>query len=408
MATKDRPEGVRDIGREVLDEYDDLRRRFVWSVVAGLLTYAILAVSSGMLSWSKAHESAPVMLVPLTIGRSDGAAILAVLASLVVALNVAVWTSRTTNGPASFIHARSQLLSEAGLAVSSASLLVGAAVLFQDAPRVMDFAGRLPLAIGAVVIALLATDASFALDLDKDIEEAVATKRREREATVLRAAAARLDDGRDGRKRKRRWLDGVFVAATSAAPLIAWIGVFGVEHDSLPARVWFCVLAFLLTCMSTAVGLYVAYGAAWSFMRRKHSLLLVQVLTGVIWYSSMGVVVFATANWPDRSVGASIGLAATVAIATFGPLALIAAGLLWKGSILPGRTARQSLRSSLVERAILLEKLNSGGPTANDRAERFGRIRRRYRRVTGLDALDTEQPVAAPLEAELSATDETR
>lgn len=403
MTTKDQAEGVRDIGCDVLDEYDDLRRRFVWSVVAGLLTYAILAVSSAALSWSKAHESAPVMLIPLTIGRSDGAAILAVLAGLVVALNVAVWTSRTTNGPASFIHARSQLLSEAGLAVSSASLLVGAAVLFQDAPRIMDFAGRLPLAIGAVVIALLATDASFALDLDKDIEEAVATERREREATVLRAAAGRLDDGPDERKQKRRWLDGVSVAAASAAPLIAWIGVFGVEHDSLWARVWYCVLAFLLTCLSTAVALYVAYGAAWSFMHRKHSMLLVAVSTGLIWYSSMAVVVIATANRPDRSLAASIGLPATVSIAVLGPFALIAAGLLWKDSVLPGRTARQSLRTSLIERATLLEKINSGDSTANNSTERFGRIRRWYRLVTGLDALDAERPITAPHEAEESA-----
>ncbi|BCN76458.1 hypothetical protein RE0346_01180 [Prescottella equi] len=371
---------------EAVDGYDRSVRNAVLFVAAGLGMYALLTGAATLNSWwfddtRPDGDGSPNIRIVFTLDLPEGAAVLGVLTTLIIALHVAAWQIKPSGPLANLAHARRKVLSGISIPVGFIAVATGAAILLHGAPDTIGV-GPIALALAAVVVAVFAADIHSVLDTNRDIYRQIDDVSWQREVAALENV---IDHWSTTRKVSAATTlkDLTKVVASTALPMVIIICATA-SLRSVGGSLLQVGIAVLIAAGWVAVSLFVVYRGVLSFVTRSHFDFLMSVLVGagftLVWVTAGMSVWASSAGLAAKSV-----LMVALLCVSIAPPALVGNGLRKGAAVrMPGSSARPNAHSALEKRyQRLVSWKQTDGPTAE--AERTGcaRISHWYKRVTG-------------------------
>ncbi|MFI8974144.1 hypothetical protein ACIGO9_14755 [Nocardia asteroides] len=374
--------------------------------VGAAVLYAVLA--GGFALWSiPMSAQAPTVDIQLVISYNDGIDTLALIAAVVIALNVAAWLPRALNAvvhlltpdlPAdeqdnrAAIYARHIALSQAALICGLGAILVGLAS-FADA---VVLKGKLltgiAILLAAIVIAVLSLDAESGLRDGKELEAAVRRHRNDAELVRLRKLVGRGADGSEidpsarwseaktaarhnaSQASRRLWWTYEAIGIISATLIAPYVALTVASRDS--GISWTEIIeSMILVALAISVlgavliALIVAATAALICQRRVIAgaiAAIAVVCIGWITASFMASLFDHSKPFADRvlTTTSALLLVWTPIVITLGALAVDRD----RTGILPGGVIRRLVRRALLSRIAELESLSEAASTARSSA----------------------------------------
>ncbi|WP_433608896.1 hypothetical protein [Prescottella agglutinans] len=384
------------VAEGIVDDYDRSVRNSMWYIVAGLGAYALIMGMWVLLSWWFAvtgpndGESSELHF-SFTLDLSEGAAVLGVLTTLIIALHVVAWQIKPSGHLANLAHARRKLLSEIAGPIGIFAVITGAATLLQDAPDTFGV-GPLAVAAAALVVAAFAADIRSVLDTNRDIYEQVDDVSRQRDVATLEKLVARWSSTRETNT-AATLKDMAKATALTVVPLAVIICLTAGSRSG-GESLWNLGIAVLGAAVWVAVSVFVVYGGVLSFVTRSHFNFLMCVLTGACLILSClvaGLTVWASTGSVLLKSAVTVALLWVAVV----PSALIGCGFRKDAPArMPGSSARPNLHRALEKRhQRLAPQETDNEPTEEAEPGRIARITHWYKLVTGIV---TEQPTSGP------------
>jgi hypothetical protein len=350
--------------------------------------YALLAAMPSVRSWVSSITGGPASgpYVALTIAPDDAAAILAVLASIVIALNVSVWASRSAEISEEIAHTRRRYLALCGSATGTIALFTGLATLFHDAPDRTGIDAVL-LLWSAVFIAVLGNDTGLILGDDIPVQRQIPHVELDTRITALERVASRWEGktvAARGHIGIRVTIDLLAAAALTAVPIVAAQATRDLNGASVE---WWRTLGGAAVVGSAAVLLaaYTFLSTARSFVTRYFGNAAMSSIAGGVMYLTVALGLGAVALGPTSTDGVALVVIALF-LAMLIPPILIMAQLRASAPLrAPGSTVREFMYRSIV-RDLVKARAEQARTPVETKARRFARVRDWSDRVTGLSA----------------------
>ncbi|MFD4295271.1 hypothetical protein ACFWPA_13265 [Rhodococcus sp. NPDC058505] len=355
------------------------RQIAVTTVIYALLV-AILSISGWL---SSTDDPQPGPTFPVTIDPGAGADLLAVLASIVIALNVLVWATRSAEISEALAHTRRRYLALCGSLTGALALLTGLASTFHDVPNrgVID---ALILLGCAVFIAVLGNDTALLIGNDMPVQRQIPRIARNRRIRALERVAARWRCPRPdatSHLRARVTADLLSAAVVTALPLFACLAVLDSAGRSVD---WWPTLIAVpgLGLFSVVLAAFTFVSTARSFVARRFDDAAASAIVGALTYVFIVLGVIAVSF---QRGGVSM-IAVALCVALVAPPVLIVAQLRADTPLrMPGWTIREVMYRSIL-RELFAAHAHQGGARARSARRRFARIRDWSDRVTGMAA----------------------
>lgn len=378
----------------VVDSYERSVRNIVWYTIVGLVVYGFIAGLGSLSSWwfrftapaDNAQASTGTRFT-FTLDLGQGATVLGILTTLMIALHVVAWQIKPVGVLANLVHARRRLLGEIAGSLGFVAIITGAATILHGAPDETNI-GQIAVGVAAIVVAVFAIDIRSVLESDRDLHRKVDDVSRQRDAVAAERVAARWATTRTATVTNTLW-DFVAVSTLAAASLLI-LRIVTAESRTFADVVTGIGIAMAGGVLAALVAVYVVYYATLCFVTRNHFNFLLCVLAGAIWMLT-GIVIAMTGWGSGAAVAAKVGFVIALACVILGPAGLVAAGLRTDAHRhLPGRTARAHLYAALERRRATLAGARNDAPRPGTTQGFLARQSHRYRVVTGTEPDPTD------------------
>jgi hypothetical protein len=359
----------------------------------GLILYGILValvVGYNRSSTPTTGDEAPTRFES-TISVPDGAAILALLATLVVASHVAVSQIKSSGPGDPTGYVRRRLIGRTSIFVGIVATATGAATFFHD---LNEFnIGQLAVAAAAFAVAVFAGDVRSVLGTDSRIDMEVDGVRHRREVDAITRVIGRWETTR-AHTRVTMVRDVAAVGLVGAAPLAVLAAVR--SSHPLAERPIDIGIALLAGVVLAGITQEVVYRGVLAFVTRDPMILIASI--GFSVFIAVVTAAATIARWNSND-GTAVRL---VLIAVFiwvfyAPQVLVAAGF-WKATPawVPGTTARPRLHAALTRHLNRLKKAEPKPTSTAAKRNPISALIHRYRLATGLVGEDTPATTPAP------------
>ncbi|WP_280396027.1 hypothetical protein [Nocardia brasiliensis] len=386
-------------------------RRLVFVASGAYLAIVLMAI---YVKWLSRNDQRP-RNIPLTMSLGTGTDILAVLASVVIALNVGIWTTRSSSrsiagsdATGSGHRARAVLLARYIALLRVAEICGGVAVIVGWASGLRavfdaDYVPGMSVIVAAIAIAAISHDTSSGLSEGPQIEESVNRDHRQENLARLRKVTGADDSAvwsdrrtmpkwRSGRVLPVAWWLYELVTAiliSAAVPLLALV-ITSIKSDGEEIRpAAFAVVVALSTASVLVVGFVTRYLVCGLIDQELIMTALMAILMAVAWlvYALGAVSVYTSVDGHSRVTAAVVMALVVPPIVAFllclNSLRTAHSGASW----IPGTVLRRSIRSHVLRRISRLEAA-SGADQSDPRRSSGRRIwfwQRWYRAVSGID-----------------------
>lgn len=371
------------IAYDVTTQHTRFWFRIARQVVITIVLYALFAAIMSVSRWlaSTGSKPSPEPELALTLTPEAGMGVMAVLATIVIALNVSVWAGHSTEVSAAVAHTRRRYLATCGMLTGSLAVLTGLAVVFNNAPGKVTIASLLLLA-GALVLAVVGSDASPLLGKDIPVQRRVPEVEQQMRIRALTAVGARWrDPNRALRTHLTLWtvLDIVSISITATLPLLAfWL--YRAVVDDRPVDWWHALAATAGAALfATFLAIYTIYGTVRHFVARHFTNALMTCLFGSLTYAIAAL---------SLILADAASLAIVIAVTFVVPPLLIGFALVtgvWRG--VPGWTVKANVYRSIVRDLANVRSRRSNAPTVTRGSRLVARTREWIDRVTGMTGL---------------------
>ncbi|SEL70107.1 hypothetical protein [Rhodococcus maanshanensis] len=347
--------------------------------------YAILAGILRFIQWTHdlGNKTGRIPSAALTLKPEVGAAILAILASVVIALNVLVWATRSAEVSEVVAYTRTRYLSLCGVSTGTLAILTGLATVFDGAPGQTNLAALLLLG-SAVFLAVLGNDTGLLLGKDIPVQRRVPEVEREDSIRALAVVAGRWrDPQRTVPKQLNVWtvIDLVTIAIIAALPIVV-LSAYGNSVDGRSVA-WVSDLARAAgaALFSAILAIYTLYVTARNFVARRFAYATMTSLFGGLAYVTIALALVTAAIGPDGR----LSVAVVLAVAFLVPIALIATHIIAGTRCrLPGWTVRDNMHRSIVREIAVLRRRREQAPHTTPPPRVLIRAREWSDRVTGM------------------------
>lgn len=237
---------------EIATEYESyqigIRNRLLWSGGAAIIANLGLFLLHFLLEFGQTDDASKVSIVLAPVPSSVAIGVFGVLATLVVALQVAVRAPRSSGTPRPRDLARKHFLAELAGGLGPASMAFGLYISLQylDAPRNLDIVRNFGPILLALLIALVAADAEIA-NRSSPRRMILQEAARDRRITQLETGLATVSDQGRAPSRRRRIGQGTLLIGLPLA-VVSVLGVLRAEPS--PFISVSLLLIELLICLS--------------------------------------------------------------------------------------------------------------------------------------------------------------
>ena len=326
-----------------------------------------------------------------TISIPDGAAILALLATLVVASHVAVSQIKSSGPGDPSGYVRRRVIGRTSIFVGIVATATGAATFFHDFDEFNI--GQLAVAAAAFAVAVFAIDVRSVLGTDARIDMEVDSVGHRRKVAAVTRVVGRWTTGR--RCTRVTIVRDIAVAGLVGATPLAVLAAVR-SSQPLAERPLDIGIALLAGVVLAGITQEVVYRGVLAFLTRDPMILIASIGFSVFIAVVTAAAIIARWNSDDGTAVRLVFIAVFIWV-FYAPQILVVAGF-WKATPawVPGTTARPRLHAALTRHLDRLKKAEPKPTSTAAKRNPISALIHRYRLATGLVGADAPATTPAP------------
>lgn len=387
---------------DILQAHDERWRAAGRVVAVGVGVYAaswlLAALWTVEESWQGTTSSPGTRTAyTLTLSVETAATLLAVFATVVIALYVAARAAPEKDDIDAISYASDRIRWQASMIAALLSVIVGLAAFFRGPSSTVDLVGRIPLLGAAGIIALLAVDT--APNREDVVEAALGRQRLEAECRRLESLLSQWEFT-DETNNAQRWAItqlSSLVLGLAAIPAV-WLLVLAMPQITVTRAVTAVAMLLLISSYAVLAAIYLTYGYVVNLIDRQFAFCGLIGFLAVFWVSAGVLAILEALSDDGLSSSRRCWTACLLATMFFVTPALCALGLSASWSdwqrFRPARVLRWQMRRHIVRRIRRLEQsgqTTESSPAYWKRLWLINRVVRWHYRVSGQEALDSSR-----------------